>query len=386
MKERSQPVGAQNPASPYVMSRRVALQGMASALMMALLNGCASSRFVSIPSQPGENVLSDTPGGDPGPLVLRLMAPGSPLRDPARVERALTRFTSSGFLIQNEQAIARRYQHFAGRDDERLADLNALATMPRAATPDLIIATRGGYGTVRLLDRIDYERVCPRLQEKGTLLFGYSDITALQLALLARGGVVSFSGPMLNSDFGALAMNPMTLENFRRVLTQPSFTLTVAQTRSEPYQAEGILWGGNLTVLANLVGTPWLPHIDGGILFIEDVGEAIYRIERLLFQLYHAGILGRQKAVLVGHITDYKQDDFDPQGYTLQSALNAVRSRLSIPILTGLPIGHVAEIMSLPVGGRAKLDVSSDGYTLTVDNYPTLGKRASTLDWAAFDR
>lgn len=363
------------------LSRRLVLQGVSSAITVLFMNGCASTKWMG--SMPQRDTVVPEPVDGLNP-TLRVIAPAGLLQDTKRVERALARFSQSGFVVQNQEALWRRYQHFAGTDDERLADLNVLATTSQPM-PNILIATRGGYGAMRLLDRIDYARLCPRLITAGSLLFGYSDTTALQLALLARGGVITFSGPMLNSDFGSSTLSTFTMEGFRRLVTQSVLTVTVDLPQVTVCQEEGVLWGGNLSVLTQLVGTPWLPMIKGGILFLEDVGEALYRIERLLLQLYYAGILAQQKAILIGSITQYKPDTYAPQDYTLDAVLNALRQRLTVPILTGLPIGHVPDIISLPIGAHAQLSCTRQGYTLTVQGYPTLGKRMAAINWSAFD-
>ncbi|WP_189532381.1 LD-carboxypeptidase [Paludibacterium paludis] len=319
----------------------------------------------------------------PSSLRLRVLASGGPLQDPSRVERALLRFEQAGFAIDNAIAADRRFGRFAGTDEERLADFSCL-TDGGAPMPDLLIPTRGGYGMVRLLGDLDYPALCRGMKESGAILCGYSDVTALQMALLAKGGIVSFSGPMLNSDFGAPRMSRFTLDRFRLALSNPVFRVEAKTGRSESLDLEGTLWGGNLAVICQLVGTPYLPAIEGGILFLEDVGEELYRIERMLFQLFHSGILARQKAVLIGRITGSKPDFYDPDGYTITAVLEAIRRRLDVPVLDGLAIGHVPDILSLPVGAHARLTGAEDGYALEIGGYPWLEERAARVNWEAF--
>ncbi len=314
-------------------------------------------------------------------LRLRVVATGGPLQDPSRVARALERFGQAGFAIDNAIAAERSFGRFAGTDAERLADLSSMLD-PQEPMPDLLIPTRGGYGTVRLLDQIDYPALSQRMADAETVFVGYSDMTALQLALLATTGMKSFSGPMLNADFGAPRPSRFTMEWFRRVMSDTSFRLPVMTGHTEQVAVEGTLWGGNLAVLCQLIGTPYLPVIEGGILFIEDVGEELYRIERMLFQLLHSGVLARQQAVLIGRFTGAKPDYYDPEGYTETALLDVLRSRLTIPVLTGLPIGHVPDIVALPVGGHARLTGQENGYVLEVSDYPTLGHRAGLVDWS----
>jgi muramoyltetrapeptide carboxypeptidase len=302
---------------------------------------------------------------------LRLMALGGPMSDEVRVGRGLRYLESMGFALENRQCVSRRAGRFAGDDAERLADLNALAD-PAQNMPELLLATRGGYGAARLLRQIDYARLCRRLKQHGTIVMGYSDNTAVQLALLAQGGVVSFSGPMLYGDFAAEPPSRFMLEQLRQVLTRPDFSLQIDAPRPDGMEIEGMLWGGNLSVLSGLIGSPYLPQTRGGILFIEDVGEDAYRIERMLLQLQLSGVLERQSAVLLGQFTDYRPDNYDAEGYSMERMLADFARRLPIPLLTGLPVGHVADILPLPIGAHARLVATASGYRLELSGYPTL--------------
>jgi len=302
------------------------------------------------------------------PARLRLMALGGPVNDTARATRGIDYLRTIGFQVENQECVARRASRFAGSDAERLADLNTLAD----PLPDVLLATRGGYGAARLLPNIDYAGLCPRLKQQGTILMGYSDNTAVQLALLARGGVVSFSGPMLYGDFAAPEPSAFMRDWFQQVLTSESFTLRVDAEQADVCNVGGILWGGNLSVLTSLVGTPYLPNVPGGILFIEDVGEEVYRVERMLLQLWQSGVLGSQAALLLGQFSGSRPDGYDPDGYTLERMLAGLRERTGLPIVTGLPVGHVADIMPLPIGASARLISEPGGFSLAVQGYPTL--------------
>lgn len=341
-------------------SRRHFLQLGTVIGMSTLIGGCAAP--TSFPA-----AASAAPGAAPS---LRLMALAGPLGDVARAQRGVDRLERAGFRVDNRECLERRFQRFAGSDAERLADLNRLAD--GVAPPDLLLATRGGYGAVRLLDDIDYARLCPRLIEAGTVLMGYSDITAVQLALYARGGVVSFSGPMLYGDFARETPSAFTMQWLLRALGSSGYTLEVNAPQLDVARVEGTLWGGNLSVIAALCGTPWLPVVDGGILFLEDVGEDVYKVERLLYQLLDAGVLARQGAIVLGHFSNMKEDGYDPDGYTLAAVIAALRTRLKVPIATGLPIGHVPDIVPVPVGGHGQLVLREGGFALAVSAYPSL--------------
>jgi muramoyltetrapeptide carboxypeptidase len=227
------------------------------------------------------------------------------------------------------------------------------------------MATRGGYGLTRLLDGIDW----PLLQasvEQGTRWVGHSDFTALQLGLLAHGGPAgcSWTGPMAVEDFGRLDEDGGVDEITRDVFLEAmSGELEALGFRTEAgfdgLQRRGRLWGGNLCMLVSLLGTPHFPAprlVKGGVLFLEDVGEHPYRVERSLLQLHQAGVLASQGAVLLGHFTGFKAQPQD-RGYGLKTVVQQLRTLLGpeVPVLTGLPYGHVPTKLTLPVGRRVEL-------------------------------
>lgn len=272
------------------------------------------------------------------------------------VARARRRLGALGFDVSIDSSVRARHQRFAGDDEARLATLHRVAD----ATPSVAMASRGGYGLTRLLDRIDWGRLA-RSVEQGTRWVGYSDLTALQLGLLARTGARSWHGPMAAEDFGPAddegGVNDVTRDCLREAMAGE---LEAVGFRTEPgydgLQARGVLWGGNLAVVQSLLGTPYWPKVRNGILFLEDVNEHPYRIERALLQLHQAGVLERQKAVLLGAFTDYRMSPLD-RGYTLKRAVAHVRQVCPVPVLTGLPFGHVRTKVCLPVGARVELVV-----------------------------
>jgi len=303
--------------------------------------------------------------------TIELIAPSGCPQDPAAVQRALERLRSEGHRVEGVQATERRYQRFAGTDGERAAELNRLADASRKL-PDILLAVRGGYGAVRLLHGLDYDGLKKRLSGRPIAFVGHSDFTAIQLALLARAGLPTFGGPMLVSDFGANELSSFTMHHFWNALTNPTFRLKVDAPQAQPVNAAGMLWGGNLAVLTSLVGTPFMPAVNDGILFIEDVNEQPFRIERMIYQLHLAGILGRQRALVLGDFSGGSAYEYD-NGYDLQTMIEQVRSVIGIPVVTGLPFGHVADLVTLPVGAHAQLDADAHGFSLTVSGYPHLG-------------
>lgn len=276
---------------------------------------------------------------------------------------AARRLGALGFDVALDASALARHQRFAGDDATRLAAVHRVA----AEAPAVAMASRGGYGLGRLLDAIDWPLLA-RATERGTRWVGHSDFTALQLALLAHTGAASWAGPMALDDFGRAdadaeagsAVDDVTAGCFTEAM---SGELEAVGFRTEAgfdgLEVKGPLWGGNLSMLCSLIGTPHLPRprqVKGGVLFLEDVNEHPYRVERQLLQLLQAGLLGTQRAVLLGDFGRVRPSPLD-RGYRLASVVKHLRSRLTVPVLTGLPFGHVATKLSLPVGRKVMLVV-----------------------------
>ncbi len=295
---------------------------------------------------------------DGGGLELVLLSPAGVIGQVAAVRRAAKRLAAHGFSVHIDAAALARHQRFAGDDDTRLAALHRVAQ----AAPSVAMATRGGYGLTRLLDRIDWKLLAKSV-ERGTRWVGHSDMTSLQLGLLAhtgvRNGPITWAGPLAAENFGRDAehggVDDVTegcfLEAMRGELEAVGFR---TEAGFDGLDLRGTLWGGNLTMLISLLGTPHWPRIKGGILFLEDVNEHPYRVERNLLQLHQAGVLDAQRAIVLGHFSHWKPSPLD-RGYTLKTAVARVRSVTRTPVLTGLPMGHVPTIVTLPIGARVTL-------------------------------
>ncbi|MGF6772066.1 muramoyltetrapeptide carboxypeptidase [Paraburkholderia sp. GAS199] len=302
--------------------------------------------------------------------TIELIAPSGYPHDPVVLHRALHRLQAQGHRVEGAETARRRYQRFAGTDGERAADLNRLAD-PSRELPDIVLAVRGGYGAVRILHGLDYEGLQKRLSGQAVALVGHSDFTAVQLALLARAGVKTFGGPMLMSDFGAEQLSEFTMQHFWSALTSPSMTVSSNVPQAQSVDVSGMLWGGNLAVLSSLIGTPYMPPVQGGILFLEDVNEQPFRLERMMYQLHLSGILAQQQAVVLGDFSGGKSYDYD-NGYDLHAMIEQMRSVIGIPIVTGLQFGHVANMLTLPVGADAHLVAGAHGFKLSLSGYPYL--------------
>jgi len=253
---------------------------------------------------------------------------------------------------------------FAGDDEVRLAGI-ARAT---ASGADVAMTTRGGYGLTRLLPQIRYKQVAKAI-ERGLLFVGLSDFTAFQNAVLAETGATTWAGPAVGEDFGVEAEPDDIMQDCFQDLVcgqgeGAGWQLPRTEARETAFETKGTLWGGNLAMITSLIGTPWMPQVRGGILFLEDVAEHPYRIERMLAQLLHAGILGRQKAILLGHFNNYKLAAHD-RGYRFQTVVDWLRSQVKAPVLTNLPFGHVPTKVCLPVGAQVHVAVEGrDAFVL----------------------
>ncbi len=289
--------------------------------------------------------------------LLSIFTPAGVVARAPVLHLAARRLRSLGFEVHIDDSATARHQRFGGDDDTRLAALHRIA----AAAPSIAMPARGGYGITRLLDRIDWKLLAKSVAQ-GTRWVGHSDFTAVQLGLLAHGQAVTWAGPMATDDFGradeAGGVDEVTRDCFLEAM---GGELEAVGFRTEAgfdgLDVSGRLWGGNLTMLMSLLGTPHWPQarlIKGGVLFLEDVNEHPYRVERNLLQLQQAGVLQAQKAVILGAFSAWKPSPLD-RGYTLKSAVARVRAGMKTPLLTGLPFGHVSPKVTLPVGQKVQL-------------------------------
>lgn len=293
--------------------------------------------------------------------ALTLFSPSGVVAQAPVLRRAARRLAGLGFAVSVDTDALRRQQRFAGDDAARLAALHRVAD----AAPAVAMATRGGYGLTRLLDAIDWGRLAASV-ERGTRWVGHSDMTVLQLGLLAHARhAVTWAGPMACYDFGRAdeehggkprpAVDDVTSGCFGEAMRGELHAVGFrTEAGFDGLAVRGRLWGGNLSMLCSLLGTRHWPRIKGGVLFVEDVNEHPYRVERLLLQLHHAGVLDAQRAVLLGAFSEWKRSPLD-RGYGLKSAVEQVRRATRTPVLTGLPFGHVPTKLTLPVGARVEL-------------------------------
>ncbi len=298
-----------------------------------------------------------------------IYSPSGAVRDKAAFRRGVARLKALGYEVEIDAATLASHLRFAGDDETRLAAIHRAA----ASGADLALISRGGYGLSRILGGIQYKKIAKAI-DQGMLFVGISDFTAFQSAVLARTGSVTWAGPALCEGFGVGGKPDMADGHGHGEEKVPDDIMEACFDDLISGRGEGtgwrqnreaspvpdfctkksILWGGNLSVLTSLLGTPYFPEIKGGILFLEDVAEHPYRIERMLTQLLHAGVLGRQKAIILGQFTEFRLVPQD-RGYKLQTVLDWLRQQIKAPVLTNLPYGHVATKVLLPMGAKTDL-------------------------------
>ena len=287
-----------------------------------------------------------------------IFSPSSAVRDKAAFKRGVKRLRAQGHQVEIDPNALSSDMRFAGCDATRISAIGRAA----ASGADVAMISRGGYGLTRLLPQLPYKAIQKAI-ERGTQFVGLSDFTAFQLAVYAKTQSVTWQGPALGEDFGVEGQPDDIMQAcFDDLLLEQGegtgWRLPADSANQAVKVNHAILWGGNLAVLTSLIGTPYFPNVKGGILFLEDVGEHPYKIERMLTQLLNAGILQQQKAILLGQFTGYKPVPHD-KGFKLKTVIDRLRSQLKLPVLTGLPFGHVQTKVLLPLG--AKVDLVSEG-------------------------
>jgi muramoyltetrapeptide carboxypeptidase len=302
-------------------------------------------------------------------MTVALISPSSPLFDPDRYRQAEDVVRSLGLVPKLGAHATARYGYLAGRDEERLSDLESAFA---DESVDAIWCLRGGYGALRLLPRFRFDLV--RANPK--ILLGYSDITALHLAIAAKVGLVGFHGPMLNTDLSeysqaelwkvlgkgakATVIGTPPVPNPKPGQTERSHrVLTIRGGK-----ARGRLFGGNLSLVTRLVGTPYLPDLAGALLFLEDVGESGYRIDGMLCQLRLAGVLQKVAGIIFGKFTEDVPKTADQGRLPTETVLRELTSDLEVPVIAGWMCGHVADQTTVPCGISAEFDADRQTVSL----------------------
>ena len=294
-----------------------------------------------------------------------IISPSGAVRDKRTFQRGVKLLKSWGHEVELDPSVLSAHQRFAGDDSARLGSIERAC----AAQADVVLTSRGGYGLSRLLPNLAYAKIKKAI-ERGTRFIGLSDFTAFENAVLAKTQQVTWSGPSIMDDLASDQPDEITLACLNDVIESQSegtgWSMSRVHERSFVSESDpnvvkksllakdALLWGGNLSVLCSLVGTPFFPSVKGGVLFLEDLAEHPYRIERMLTQLLHSGVLSQQKAIVLGQFTHYKLTPHD-RGFDMAAVVSYLRAQTRVPVLTDLPFGHVPLKVCLPVGRRVSL-------------------------------
>lgn len=291
---------------------------------------------------------------------ISLISPASSPDDLSRLQKAKDYFTTLGYDVIFGKNTGKYYGYLAGTDDERAFDVHKAFLDSKVKA---IICLRGGYGSPRILDKLDYKLI----RKHAKIFVGYSDITAMHSAFLRQAGIITFSGPMAAVDFHK-EPNAYTEKIFWemingklsfpwRIPIPPDWKITIERKGI----AEGQLIGGNLALFVSLIGTPYFPKVKNRILFLEDIGESPYRVDRLLNQLKLSGVLNKISGLIIGQFTDCQELDSSKKTLTLDEIFKNYTQGLQIPIISNFPNGHIPEICTLPIGSNVLLNATK-GY------------------------
>ncbi len=300
--------------------------------------------------------------------TIALIAPASAPPDPKVVDHSVAALEEMGFKVKLGRNVRKRWGFLAGKDRERAGDIMQMFTDRKV---NGIICLRGGYGTPRLLPMLDYQTI----RENPKVFIGFSDITALHCAFLKKSNLLSFHGPMTGSHFVKKEYPQFWRDSILKLVTEPtSFgsisngydgkTVSIIRRGT----ASGELIGGNLSLLCTLMGTPFQPSFSKKILFLEDLDETPYRMDRLLTHLLNAGVLQQVAGIAIGICENCVDPKAKTAGEYRQSLEDVMKERLlplQVPVVFGLPFGHVPYNATIPVGGRATLDAVKGDLILT---------------------
>ena len=294
--------------------------------------------------------------------TLGLIAPSGAVRQEGAIERAVKETERMGFRVKLGESARQKYGYLSGTDEVRARDVNAMFADDEV---DAIVCLRGGYGAMRILDLLDYDMIAKHPK----IFMGFSDVTALHIALLERCGLATFHGPMAAANWAGKPLDDFSRESMYRSLMRAAPAGELCNPEGypkqtvNPGQAEGQLVGGNLMLITSSLGTPWELDTKGRIIFIEEIGERTYCVDRMLTQLRLAGKFDDCAGVVFGDFADCPVE-YPEFGLTLEEIIRDVVAPCGTPIFTGLRCGHCSPKLTLPLGVKCRLD--ADQCTLTV--------------------
>lgn len=295
--------------------------------------------------------------------TIGIISPASSPDDLSRIEKAVSYFEKKGYRCEVGKNVGKYFGYLAGTDEQRASDLNEMFANKNI---NAIICVRGGYGSPRILDKINYSVI----KRNPKIFIGYSDITALQSAIFKKCKLITFAGPMAAVDFWN-DVSPYTEEIFWQILTgrgkpgKIKFPENIVLTSSYKKKVEGKIIGGNLALMVSLIGTKYFPSLKDKILLLEEIGEKPYRVDRMLNQLRLAGAFNQISAVLLGAFTDCEEDDKDKKSLTLDFVIEDYLGARNFPLIKNLPHGHIKNNMTIPIGAKISVNPIKNYFEIT---------------------
>lgn len=289
--------------------------------------------------------------------LIGVISPASSPNELERIEKGVKYLEGLGYKVDVGKNVGKVHGYLAGTDEERLDDLHSMFSNKDVKA---IFNVRGGYGSGRLLDKINYGLI----KRNPKIFVGYSDITALQMAFLKKTGLVTFAGPMVAVDFASDNVDPFTEENFWKIITSSKKIGKINNPNNEKFytlskgRGEGSLIGGNLALLISLMGTDYQPNFSNSVLLLEDIGEDPYRIDRMFYQLKYAKVFSKIKGVILGRFVDCYIKDKTQSSLTLNDVISDYLEELKIPVLYNVKHGHIKENLTIPWGLKTKINTS----------------------------
>ena len=289
--------------------------------------------------------------------LIGVISPASSPNELERIEKGVKYLEGLGYKVDVGKNVGKVHGYLAGTDEERLDDLHSMFSNKDVKA---IFNVRGGYGSGRLLDKINYGLI----KRNPKIFVGYSDITALQMAFLKKTGLITFAGPMVAVDFASDNVDPFTEENFWKIITSSKKIGKINNPNNEKFytlskgRGEGSLIGGNLALLISLMGTDYQPNFSNSVLLLEDIGEDPYRIDRMFYQLKYAKVFSKIKGVILGRFVDCYIKDKTQSSLTLNDVISDYLEELKIPVLYNVKHGHIKENLTIPWGLKTKINTS----------------------------
>lgn len=296
--------------------------------------------------------------------TIGLISPSSPMLDSEKLHRSISYFERNGYNVKLGKHVEKENGYLAGSDHERLDDLHSMFADKEVKA---IFSLRGGYGAIRIVDKLNYELI----RKNPKIFVGFSDITILQLAIYQKSKLVTFAGPMVNTYFGSEELNDYVEEQFWNLLTVSKKVGKITNPNSEKIfvlnkgRGEGKLLGGNLSSLLSLSGTEYLPSFRNSILFMEEINEPPYKIDRMFSQLKLQKILNSSKGIILGRFVDCYEQDAAKKSLSLNDIIIEYFQGIKKPVIYNVKHGHIKENITLPIGANCKLNASRSFFEIT---------------------